>query len=77
MWNICTADPRIIRRMEKQGYKPDARPNPWGYVSFTLPFDRVRIAKAEKSKRGFAIKKPMALHNNTVPGNQSSSAMVS
>jgi len=65
-WNVCTADPRIIRRMERQGYKPETRANPWGYVSFTVPFDRVRIAKREKSKRGFATKKTVALHNNAV-----------
>ncbi len=49
-WDVCTADPRIIRRMEKQGYKPDERENPWGYVSFTVPFDRVRILRPEKRK---------------------------
>ncbi len=47
-WDVCTADPRIIRRMEKQGYKPDERENPWGYVSFAVPFDRVRILRPEK-----------------------------
>jgi hypothetical protein len=75
-WEIVTANPRIIRRMEKQGYKPDERPNPWGYVSFTMPFDRVRIAKVEKSMRGFAAKKSVALHNNAVSESQNSSAMV-
>ncbi len=49
-WDVCTADPRIIRRLERQGYKPDERENPWGYVSFTVPFDRVRILRPEKRK---------------------------
>ncbi len=49
-WEIITADARTIRRIEKQGYKPDDRPNPWGYVSFTLPFEKVKIVKAEKRK---------------------------
>ncbi|HTY61832.1 MAG TPA: hypothetical protein VMG30_06210 [Acidobacteriota bacterium] len=53
-WDICTADPRMIRKMEKQGYTLDQRENPWGYVSFTVPFDRVKIMKAEKRKTGFA-----------------------
>ena len=75
-WEIVTADPRIIRRMGKQGYKPDDKPNPWGYVSFTVPADRVRIGKAEKTKRGFAAKKPVELHNNVVFGSQNSSGMV-
>jgi very-short-patch-repair endonuclease len=30
-WEVVTADPRIVRKMEKQGYKPDDRKNPWGY----------------------------------------------
>ncbi len=29
---------------------PDERENPWGYVSFTVPFDRVKILKPEKRK---------------------------
>lgn len=49
-WEIVTADPRMIRRLEKQGYKPDIGTNPYGYLSYTIPFDRVRIAKAEKRK---------------------------
>jgi hypothetical protein len=70
-WDICTADPRMIRRLEKQGYKPDDRPNFWGYVSFTLPLDRVKIAKAEKRKasgRPFASQKAA---NSRVGVNQS------
>ena len=30
--------------------KPGARPNPWGYVSFTLPFEKVKIGKPGKRK---------------------------
>ncbi len=60
-WDICTADPRMIRRMEKRGYQPDQRQNPWGYVSFTVPLNRVKVAKAEKRKalgRPFQSKPP-------------------
>ncbi len=49
-WDLITADPRIIRRMEKQGYTPDQRQNPWGFVSFTVPFDRLRILRREKRR---------------------------
>lgn len=49
-WDICTADPKIIRKMKRQGYVPDDRPNPWGYVSFTVPYSRVTIRRAEKRK---------------------------
>jgi hypothetical protein len=76
-WEIIAADPRIIRKMEKQGYKPDGRRNPWGFFSFTVPFDRVKIAKAEKRKatgRPFPSKAPA---NSHVSGNQDSVAMVS
>ncbi len=47
-WDICTADPKMIRRMERQGYHPDARPNPWGYVSFTIPLNKISILRAGK-----------------------------
>jgi hypothetical protein len=49
-WEVVTADPRIIRKMEKQGYKPDPRNNPAEYVSFTVPFGRIKILRAEKRK---------------------------
>jgi hypothetical protein len=69
-WEIITADSRTIRRMEEQGYKPDDRPNQWGYVSFTVPFDRIAVRKPERRKTGFAIKKPRALHSGAVSKDQ-------
>jgi hypothetical protein len=48
-WNNCTADPRIIPRMEKQSYNHAERANPRRYASFHVPFGRVRIARAKKS----------------------------
>jgi len=69
-WEIVTADPRTIRRMEKLGYEPDDRQNPWGYVSFTLPFDRIAIRKAVKRKTGFALKKSVALHSGAISESQ-------
>lgn len=75
-WNVCTADPRIIRLMERQGYQPDLRKNPWGYVSFTVPFDRVKIKPAVKRKptgRPFQSK-PAA--NSRNPEDQKPSGMV-
>ena len=56
-WDICTADPKIIRKMARQGYKQAERSNPWGYVSFLIPFDRVKIAKSiKKSSLGLRFK---------------------
>lgn len=49
-WDLCTADPKIIRKMERQGYQPDKRANPWGYTSFTVPFNRIGIRKSEGRK---------------------------
>ena len=73
-WEIISADPRTIRRMEKQGYKPDDRSNPWGYLSDTVPLDRIAIRKAEKRRTGFALnatKKLTAVHSGAVSTDQS------
>jgi hypothetical protein len=59
-WEVVTADPRIKRRMETQGYKPDDRKNPWGYISYTIPFSRIRILKAEKRKMSEATRIALA-----------------
>ena len=83
-WDVCTADPRIIRRMARQGYKPDKRENPWGYVSFTVPFDRVKVLRPEKRKLSpehcEALRKSQSERNRptnrTVPEDQNSPAMV-
>lgn len=73
---IVTADPRTIRRMHQQGYSPDDRPNPLGFVSFTVPFDRIAIRKAERRKTGFAIKKSVARHSGVVSADQKVTRMV-
>jgi len=64
-WEIVTADPKIIRRMAKQGYQQDKRENPWAYVSFTVPFDRIAIKKAEKRKRELTEKQRKALKSHS------------
>ena len=72
-WEIVTADPRTIRRMQKQGFRPDDRANPWGYASYTVPLDKIAIRKAQKRKTGFALnatKKPTALHKGASFANQ-------
>jgi hypothetical protein len=54
-WDVCTADPKMIRKFKRQGYTPEARKNPWGYVSFKVPFRRLTVRKAEPQKaRGAA-----------------------
>lgn len=48
-WDICTADPRFIRYLIKQGYAPEAD-NQFShpYMAFTVPFNRLRLLKREK-----------------------------
>jgi hypothetical protein len=69
-WDICTADPRMIRKFEKQGYKQNDRENPWGYISFTLPYSKVSIRKEGKGlvpKHSF---KPKAAEEPRVSGSE-------
>ena len=73
-WEVVTADPRIIRKMAKQGYRPDERPNPWGYTSYTIPFAKVRIGKAISGKRGKPFSGAAKLRTKT---DQNELAMVS
>jgi hypothetical protein len=51
-WDICTADPRIIRKLEKRGYQKEDRRNPTPYVSFRIPFKRLSfLSAAERPQR--------------------------
>lgn len=48
-WDICTADPRFIRYLMKRGYLPEPDhqlSDP--YMSFKVPFERLRFLKREK-----------------------------
>jgi len=48
-WDVCTADPRFIRYLMKQGYAPEPDhqlSDP--YMAFTVPFNRLRLLKHEK-----------------------------
>ena len=50
-WDVCTADPRFIRYLMKQGYVPESDhqfSDP--YMAFTVPFNRLRLLKREKRK---------------------------
>lgn len=49
-WEVCTADPKIQRKMERQGYKPNGAKNPWGYQSFTLPYAKITIRRAKSAQ---------------------------
>jgi hypothetical protein len=51
-WTVLTSDPRIIRKLERQGYRTiDAAKNPWGYQSYRVPFGRISIRKRETQAR--------------------------
>jgi len=51
-WEIVTADPKIKRLMEKRGWEQDDRVNPWGYVSYWVPYKAVSIRTKESMSRG-------------------------
>jgi hypothetical protein len=48
-WTVITSDPRIIRKLERQGYKTVDSKSPWGYRSFRVPFSRISIRKRESA----------------------------
>ena len=48
-WDVCSADPRFIRYLMRQGYAPEPDhqfSDP--YMAFKLPYNRLRVLKREK-----------------------------
>ncbi len=64
-WEVVTADPSMIRYMEKQGYTPDDRKNPWGYKSYTLD-RRPSIPKKNRAPRSKAQVEASARNQNNL-----------
>jgi hypothetical protein len=63
--------------MARQGYRRDILSNPWGYVSFMIPIDRLKILKAEKRMTGFALRtRPTAPHSGAVAEDQNPAAVI-
>jgi len=52
-WEVVTADPKIIRQLERKGWTRDERKNPSGYYSFTI--DRLSFPRKEKRKLGSVL----------------------
>lgn len=48
-WDICSADPRVIRYLKRQGYDPAPDHQLSGYLRCRVPFSKVRIRKREVS----------------------------
>ena len=46
-WDICSADPRFIRYLKRQGYEPVPDHQLSGFVKFRVPFEKLRIRKRE------------------------------
>jgi hypothetical protein len=46
-WEICSADPRFIRYLKRQGYEPVSDNQLSGFVRFQVPFKKLRIRKRE------------------------------
>jgi len=46
-WDVCTADPRFIRYLKRQGYEPVPDRQCTDYFSCRVPSTKVRIRKRE------------------------------
>jgi hypothetical protein len=44
-WDVCTADPRFIRYLKRQGYEPGPDHQLRDHLSCRVPFRRLRISK--------------------------------
>lgn len=49
-WEVCTADPKVQRKMARMGYKPNGAKSPWGYESFTMPYAKITIRSAKTAQ---------------------------
>jgi len=74
-WDVVTADPKIMRKLERRGHKPEARKNPWGYKSYILPQSKVSFISLDRTRRK-AGDSPQE-HSGTIPGYQTDQALVS
>jgi len=67
-WTITTADPRIIRKLQKLGWESKAL-GAGPYLRFILPFPKIRFARPENRKptgRPFTKRtKDLAAHANS------------
>ena len=66
-WDVCTADPRFIRYLKRQGYEPEPDYQLGDYLSCRIPYRKRRISKksgltAEKKAR-LAIQLKMTPRN--------------
>lgn len=57
-WDIVSADPRIIRKIERAGWKAEADLDPWGAKRFKIPLPRLSFRRPVSDKdreRGKAL----------------------
>ena len=69
-WDICTADPRFVRYLKRQGYEPAPDYQGRDYLSCRIPYRKLRLSKkagltAEQRAR-LAIQLKMTPRNREV-----------
>ena len=69
-WDICTADPRFVRYLKRQGYEPAPDYQFGGHMSCRVPFRKLRFGKREgataEQRARLAIQLKMTPRNREV-----------
>ena len=67
-WDVCTADPRFIRYLKRQGYQPEPDYQGRDYLSCRIPYRKLRISKkaglTAEQKARLAIQLKMVSRNS-------------
>jgi len=72
-WDVCTADPRFIRYLKRQGYEPEPDYQLGDYLSCRVPFRRLRIRRLEGLTAEQRAR--LAIRLKTVPRNRGAAAV--
>ncbi len=74
-WDVCTADPRFIRYLKRQGYEPGPDHQFPGHMSCKVPFRKLRIRRIAELKAD--QKARLAFRLKTTPRNRESAEVKS
>jgi len=64
-WDVMTADPTVVRYLQRQGYELKTDHQQSCYVSCRIPWGRVRILKKEKRRVSDEARARMAILRKT------------
>jgi hypothetical protein len=72
-WDVCTADPRVIRYLKRQGYEPEPDYQLRDHLSCRIPYRKLRISK----KAGLTAeqKARLAIQLKMTPRNREAAAV--